>query len=147
MQNLLYLERVVGSTVVQIMAEACNQQSQTFNLTKYFPPLGNLKWMSIITTVYWLTSQECCQHYNLECCKSDPVSGGWNKTDIIFFNIGTCKKQKDANIMATYKCICIHYCQQNRHFLSDMLYIWQSVHVAWSLYLFHCHFWHYMPAE
>jgi hypothetical protein len=66
MQNLLYLERVVGSTMIQIMAKACNQQSQTFNLTKYFPPLGNLKWKSIIKTVYWVTSLEYCHTVNIK---------------------------------------------------------------------------------
>lgn len=36
---LLYLERIICSSVVKVMAQACYDESQTFNISKYFPPL------------------------------------------------------------------------------------------------------------
>lgn len=41
--GLLYLKRIVGSSVVQIMTQACYDQCKAFNLPKYFPPLCGLQ--------------------------------------------------------------------------------------------------------
>lgn len=46
--NLLYLEGVVGSAVIEIMAQAANNQSQALYFAKDLPPLCGLQGPQIL---------------------------------------------------------------------------------------------------
>lgn len=42
-KNLLDLKRIVGASVIKVVAETCNDESHAFQLSKHLPPLSSLK--------------------------------------------------------------------------------------------------------
>jgi hypothetical protein len=90
-QDVLYLEGVVGSAVIQIMTKTCNHQCQAFNLTKYFPPLSSLKRKSFIKPADSIVGVEQCHHTLLLLhSKTIVVCQVWNEVTVYQYSFVYC---------------------------------------------------------